>query len=247
MQTKEEEELTGVPDSLLGILTRVDNNVTPIWQSYQLIKHDFPWLSVKKEAFFRLLSEKLPTEDPEIQTSNGLDVDIIWDHTTLSLTPVDSLCMNINGTYKFHYFENCLEYVSFVIGALVINSDYKIKVVEDKQPELIVYNDDNGRLSVSDDIWQIVSSLSDNLSRNTLSSNLNIFVQDYFATVDFIVEEEEDEEKRGKYDSLVREIEITLKIHDWVCKSETSAGGFHTQPDRLSLSRDIKEIIGRHF
>lgn len=91
-------------------------NTTPILQGYQNLKCHYPNISVMKEEFFQSLSKCLPSEDPEIQSSDGLVVDVLWDKVIISITENDALSITANGAFK--YFECCLEAIDFIKKSL---------------------------------------------------------------------------------------------------------------------------------
>lgn len=100
------------------------------------------------------------------------------------------------------------------------------------------------KLNFDDEIWSVVKSLLDNLSRDTLSSSLGEYVHDYFSVVNYIVDE-------NPYNKWYKEISLDiikcLESHSWILQSDTTAGGFYTQPDRLKLVKDIGDIISKYF
>ena len=90
-----------------------------IWQGYQSLKQHFPELSKEKDAFFRLLSEALPQEDPEIQSHDGLSVDILWEKITVSITAGNTVsCSSTPSVDKIQYFQHSLDSIEFIKDSL---------------------------------------------------------------------------------------------------------------------------------
>lgn len=101
----------------------LDNNKavyqdTPIWRGYQHLKLHFAGLSTEKETFFRLLAQQLPLEEPEIQSSDGLFIDILWTNISVSITETDSLSFSADELALFAYFEKCSDSIPFIRDAL---------------------------------------------------------------------------------------------------------------------------------
>jgi hypothetical protein len=72
-----------------------------VWKSYLQMKEWFPRMSDGKEAFFRDLALACPTFDPEVQSVNGLYVDILWDKVLFSITESDDYAITYKGVFKF--------------------------------------------------------------------------------------------------------------------------------------------------
>lgn len=90
----------------------LDCENSPIWKSYQIIKQHFPCISAHKEKFFQQLSVLLSDSDPEIQSCDGLYIDVLWGNLTLS---VAEDMYSISHKEEFQYFErssDALEYVA---------------------------------------------------------------------------------------------------------------------------------------
>jgi hypothetical protein len=86
----------------------------PIWKSYQIMKQHFPNISPNKEEFFKKLCENLPIEsDPEIQSCDGLYIDVLWESLTLSITIDDKY--SITCEEEFEYFDNSGESLDYII------------------------------------------------------------------------------------------------------------------------------------
>lgn len=87
----------------------------PIWKSYQLIKQHFP--NSCMDDFFKQLSI-LSKSDPEIQSCDGLYIDVMWENLTLSITD-NSYSISHE---EFHYFDNAtdaLDYIKMIHDKLI--------------------------------------------------------------------------------------------------------------------------------
>lgn len=80
---------------------------TCILEGFQNLKQHFPNISSNKEVFFENLSMLLPDEDPEIQSADGVFVDVMWDRVIISITKEDALSISANG--EFEYFDSCVD------------------------------------------------------------------------------------------------------------------------------------------
>lgn len=93
-----------------------------------------------------------------------------------------------------------------------------------------------------DQISGTVLSLLTDLNRNTLGSTLNTFVVEYFGVVKFLLEDD-----YNRYKDITNEIEECLQLHTWKCKTDTSAGGFHSEPNRSALVEDLEKIVNKYL
>ena len=93
------------------------------------------------------------------------------------------------------------------------------------------------KLDLDDAIAGPVFNLLTNLSRDTLGSNLNLFVEEYFKFKSDL----------KKYEPISYEIRICLIKHSWKCKVDASAGGFQTQPNRIKLLDELTAIVNKYF
>jgi hypothetical protein len=74
-----------------------------LWRGFCQIKEYFPFITEKKEDFFRALSQRFPLEDPEIQSFDGEYIDVLWSEDFFfSITPEDNFSVTRRG--MFHYF-----------------------------------------------------------------------------------------------------------------------------------------------
>lgn len=92
----------------------------PIWKGYEMIKSYYP-MTAEKDGIIQELSIHFPNADPEIQSSDGLFIDILWHHIILSIT--DDNHFSISTKNQFIYFENInvvIEYIKHV-NELYIN------------------------------------------------------------------------------------------------------------------------------
>lgn len=106
-----------------------------------------------------------------------------------------------------------------------------------KSDSNIAYCVESNFLDLDDEIAKPVFNLLTNLSRDTLGSNLNIFVEEYFQFKSDL----------KKYEPITYEIKVCLIKHGWKCKSDTTAGGFQTQPNRIKLLDDLTEVVNKYF
>lgn len=87
----------------------------PIWKSYQLIKQYFP--NSYMDDFFKQLS-MLSESDPEVQSCDGLYIDVMWENLTLSIAD-----HSYSISHKeFHYFDNAtdaLDYIKMIDDKLI--------------------------------------------------------------------------------------------------------------------------------
>ena len=72
-------------------------------------------MSAKKDVFFRALSADLPDQDPEIQSCDGLFVDILWKNFVISMTDRDAFSVSgTQGSLAFAYFEHYIDVIAFI-------------------------------------------------------------------------------------------------------------------------------------
>ncbi len=93
-----------------------------------------------------------------------------------------------------------------------------------------------------DQISEIVYMLLTNLNRDVLGSSLTNYVADYFVYVNILLEDH-----YSKYIDITEEIKRCLCNHTWQCESDTSAGGFYSEPDAIKLVHDLQTIINKYF
>lgn len=75
-----------------------------IWKNYQTIKQYFPSITLEKETFIKELSLLLPEVDVDIQSMDGLYIDILWNNVIFSITDKDNYAITYDG--KFSFFKN---------------------------------------------------------------------------------------------------------------------------------------------
>jgi hypothetical protein len=87
-----------------------------IWNDYLQINEYFPTISSVKEEFFRKLSIVLPfDEQPEIQSCDGANIDVLWDNLAVTLTASNAFSASSKGSFEF--FDDCLreECLQFIL------------------------------------------------------------------------------------------------------------------------------------
>jgi hypothetical protein len=89
----------------------------PIWNSYQIMKQHFPSITASKDDIFTQLSLALPNSDPEIQSFDGLCIDVLWENLTVSITDFDTFSVT-NGE-EFNYFERLADFLTYISSVLV--------------------------------------------------------------------------------------------------------------------------------
>lgn len=82
-----------------------------IWQSYQMIKQDFPNISINVENFIKQLSIHSQS-DPEIQSCDGINIDVLWDNLILSIVD-DHYAISIKE--NFEYFDTANEALDYIL------------------------------------------------------------------------------------------------------------------------------------
>ena len=76
-------------------------------------------LSQEKQHFFETFTAKFPLQDPEIQSSDGEFIDILWDNgVALSLT--DENAISISTPDEFQYFSKAQWEAAFAFLSAVI-------------------------------------------------------------------------------------------------------------------------------
>lgn len=110
-----------------------------VWKSYLLMKEWFPRMSDGKEAFFKELALTCPYFDPEVQSINGLYVDMLWDKVLFSITESDTYAITYKGVFKF--LDNKHEAITFIKQ---INDNEKIQIGENTIKENIQLHRDVG-------------------------------------------------------------------------------------------------------
>ena len=89
----------------------LDCENSSIWKSYQILKQHFPDISAHKEKFFQQLSMLLSDSDPEIQSCDGLYIDVLWENLTLIIA--DDM-YSISHKEEFQYFETSSDALDYV-------------------------------------------------------------------------------------------------------------------------------------
>lgn len=103
---------------------------------------------------------------------------------------------------------------------------------------------DDHKLGFDDEMWPVISGFIDNLSRDGLDSSITVFVEDYFMFVGFVLETDIDNKTYAKLTSAITNC---LIFHSWRLKSETSAGGFYSKPNREQLVKDMNSLVAKYF
>lgn len=98
------------------------------------------------------------------------------------------------------------------------------------------------KFEADDQISEIVYMLITNLNRDTLGSSLTNYVVDYFVYVNILLED-----NYNRYKDITEEIKKCLRNHSWQCESDTSAGGFYSEPNATQLVNDLQTIINKYF
>ena len=88
---------------------------TPIWEGYLIMKHHFPLIREDVEEFFRQLAKKLPGSEPEIQSFDGISIDVLWENHTLSIIDGN---YTITSNRKFRYFEQSSDALRYLVENL---------------------------------------------------------------------------------------------------------------------------------
>ena len=75
-------------------------------------------MTENKKSFFRLLDEKFPNQDPDIQSMDGFNLDIIWgDSFFVTINETDHYAITYHGT--FHYFTESSSLLTYM-GSILL-------------------------------------------------------------------------------------------------------------------------------
>ena len=85
-------------------------NNSKIWEGYQILKQHFPNISINVESFFEQLSRS--SSDPEIQSNDGIHIDVLWDNLILSISD-DRYAVSTEK--EFEYFDTSIEAVDYIL------------------------------------------------------------------------------------------------------------------------------------
>lgn len=84
----------------------MDHRETRLWQSYVIIRDQFPLQDGRHDEAIRKISLVLPRDsDPEIQTQDCQFIDILCEGLVISL--LDNGHYSVSLTREFHYFRDC--------------------------------------------------------------------------------------------------------------------------------------------